>query len=502
MQENERLGQYLILGQVGKGGMATVYKAYHERLDRHVAVKVMHNAFTTDDGFIARFEREARIVGKLEHPNIVPIYDYADQNGTPYLVMRYIDGVTLKQKALKTGMTLKETLNVMSEVADALDYAHAQGVLHRDMKPSNILIDSDGKAYITDFGLARMAQLGESTISHDMMLGTPFYISPEQAQGVRDLTPSTDIYSLGIILYELVTGSVPFVADSTYAIIHGHIYQAPKPPSQLNPDLNDAIDRVFERALAKDPKDRYPTARAMLEDFRKAIEPELNAPLVQSSQANASERQGAPQAPSTPAPTPKIKGEKVYKVEAKLDLDRLNWSEVGQRLKQGVVSIADKIEHAVDGEVLKRMGLVEDDTERIRKRVEKRLKEREELIGHAVAYVTVNIMLWVGFLTMMRTVPFWMIFVTCVWGIGMFAHWREYYNKYGEGARKRDREIQAEVERELAMMSSEGRMKRKNELEPTSLNALLDDDRPAVRLTDEGEFTDSFVQETRKRRKR
>jgi serine/threonine-protein kinase len=502
MQENERLGQYLIVGQVGKGGMATVYKAYHERLDRHVAVKVMHNAFTTDDGFITRFEREARIVGKLEHPNIVPIYDYADQNGTPYLVMRYIDGVTLKQKALKTGLTLKETLSIMSEVADALDYAHAQGVLHRDMKPSNILIDRDGKAYITDFGLARMAQLGESTISHDMMLGTPFYISPEQAQGVRDLTPSTDIYSLGIILYELVTGSVPFVADSTYAIIHGHIYQAPKPPSQINPDLNDDIDRVFERALAKDPKDRYPTARAMLEDFRKAIEPELNAPLVQSSQAHEPERKPAPQAPSMPAPAPKVKGEKVYKVEAKLELDRLNWSQVGQRLKQGVVSIADKIESAVDGEVLKRMGLVEDDTERIRKRVEKRLKEREALIGHAVAYVTVNVMLWVGFLLMMRTFPFWMIFVTCGWGIGMFTHWREYYTKYGEGARRRDREIQAEVERELAMMSNEGRMKRKNDVSPTSLDALLDDERPAIRLTEEGEFTDSFVQETRKKRKK
>jgi serine/threonine-protein kinase len=160
----------------------------------------------------------------------------------------------------------------MTSLADSLTYAHEKDVLHRDIKPSNILIDDRDLPYITDFGLARIAQVGESTISHDMMLGTPFYISPEQAKGNKDLTPTTDIYSFGIILYELLVGTVPFTAETPYAIVHKHIYNQPTPPSHINKDLTSAIDDVILKALAKNPADRYQTAIELMLDFTTAME--------------------------------------------------------------------------------------------------------------------------------------------------------------------------------------------------------------------------------------
>ena len=238
LSAGDSIAGYEIVSQVGAGGMATVYKAYHERLDRHVAIKILHDTFARDDSFLERFEREARIVARLEHPHIVPIYDYADVDNQPYFVMKYIEGGTLKRRLIKQGITLDEIKGMMTLLADGLSYAHEKGVLHRDIKPSNILIDERDLPYISDFGLARIVQVGDSTISHDMMLGTPFYISPEQARGERELTPATDVYSFGIILYELLVGSVPFIADTPYAIVHEHIYTQPEPPSQLNPELS------------------------------------------------------------------------------------------------------------------------------------------------------------------------------------------------------------------------------------------------------------------------
>ena len=145
------------------------------------------------------------------------------------------------------------------------------GVLHRDIKPSNVMIDERDLPYLTDFGLARIAQVGDSTISHDMMLGTPFYISPEQAKGARDLTPATDVYAFGIVLYELLVGAVPFVAETPYAIVHEHIYTPPTPPSELNPELGAAVDAVLLRALAKQPEQRYQSASALMEEFKLAL---------------------------------------------------------------------------------------------------------------------------------------------------------------------------------------------------------------------------------------
>jgi serine/threonine protein kinase len=265
----KQIGPYEIIDQVGTGGMATVYKAYQPRLDRYVAVKVMHQMFLQDPNFRARFEREARIVGGLDHPNIVPIYDYAELKGQPYLVMKYIEGRTLKDYMREEPLNLEEIRYVMQSVCDALTYAHKSGVFHRDMKPSNIIIDSSGTPYLTDFGLARIAKQGESTLSVDTMLGTPHYISPEQAQG-GDIDARADVYSTGVILYELVAGRLPFTGDSPFAIIHKQIYAAPPPPSQLNPDIPPEIDTVLLTALAKTPAERYKTPNDLILAFEKA----------------------------------------------------------------------------------------------------------------------------------------------------------------------------------------------------------------------------------------
>src|ERR1700690_334744 len=212
----ENVGPYRITEQLGQGGMATVYKAYHAALDRYVALKALHPAFGEDPNFQAPFQREARLVAKLEHPHIVPIYDYAEDEGRPYLVMKYIEGDTLKARLMKGPLSSKEITNVVESVGSALAYAHKQGILHRDIKPSNVLIGTDGQMYLADFGLARIAQAAESTLSSDMIMGTPQYISPEQAMGEKNLDEGTDIYSFGVMLYEMVVGRVPFNADTPF----------------------------------------------------------------------------------------------------------------------------------------------------------------------------------------------------------------------------------------------------------------------------------------------
>ena len=271
LTEGQNVGPYRIVAQLGFGGMATVYKAYHARLDRYVAIKVMHQAFQEDETFLARFQREAQIVARLEHPHIVQVYDFAEHENQPYLVMKYVEGRTLKGLLTHNPPTLSETLRILTHIADALDYAHRAGVLHRDIKPSNIILASDGTPYITDFGLARMAQINESTLSADVLLGTPHYISPEQAMGSRELTSATDLYSLGVVVYELFTGRVPYTSDTPFAVIHSHIYSPLPKPSAINPEISPELEAVLSKALAKNPADRYPTARDMMNAVKEAI---------------------------------------------------------------------------------------------------------------------------------------------------------------------------------------------------------------------------------------
>jgi serine/threonine protein kinase/Tfp pilus assembly protein PilF len=268
----ENVGAYRIVEKLGQGGMATVYKAYHPALDRYVAIKVMHPAFMEDPNFLARFQREARIVAKLDHPHIIPIYDFAEHNGHPYLVMRFIEGETLKARIERGPLESQEIMRITRAVGEALTYAHGQGVLHRDIKPSNILLTPDGGVYLTDFGLARMAEAGESTLSRDMMLGTPQYISPEQAKGMRNLDARTDIYSLGVVLYELLVGRVPFTADTPYAIVHDHIFTPLPMPRELNPDLPKDLERTLLKALAKNPDDRFQSVDELVTALEASLE--------------------------------------------------------------------------------------------------------------------------------------------------------------------------------------------------------------------------------------
>jgi serine/threonine protein kinase len=269
--KGENVGAYRIIEQLGQGGMATVYKAYHPALDRYVAIKALHPAIMEDPSFQARFEREAKVVAKLEHPNIVPVYDFSEHAGQPYLVMKFIEGETLKARLAKGPLKKDEALRIVQAVGSALTYAHEHGYLHRDVKPSNILIAPEGEIYLADFGLARIAEAGASTLSGDMLMGTPQYISPEQAQGVKDLDEGTDIYSLGVVLYELVVGRVPFSADTPFSIIHDHIYTPLPLPRQVNPTVPEAVELVLLKALAKDREDRFASIEDMIEAFCAAV---------------------------------------------------------------------------------------------------------------------------------------------------------------------------------------------------------------------------------------
>jgi tRNA A-37 threonylcarbamoyl transferase component Bud32 len=266
----ENIGPYRIIEQLGQGGMATVFKAYHAALDRYVALKVLHPAFNEDKTFTARFQREARVVAKLEHPNIVPIYDYSEFETRPYLVMKFIEGDTLKARINLGPLSAGEIEQVVDSVGSALAYAHKQGILHRDIKPSNVLLSTEGVMYLADFGLARIAQAGESTMSSDSIMGTPQYISPEQAMGKKDLDAGTDIYSFGVMLYELVVGQVPFSADTPFSIIHDHIYTPLPLPMDINPKVPEPVQRVLLKTLAKDRLDRYASVDEMVRAFKDA----------------------------------------------------------------------------------------------------------------------------------------------------------------------------------------------------------------------------------------
>ncbi len=268
----ENVGPYRLVEKLGKGGMATVFKAYHPSLDRYVAIKALHPAFMEHPGFLDRFEREAKVVARLEHPNIVPIYDFSEHEDRPYLVLKYVRGETLKDRLEKSQLTYKESRHIFRVISSALAYAHKQGVLHRDVKPSNVLLDTAGGIYLADFGLARIAQTNQTTLSGQMMMGTPHYISPEQAKGLGDLDSGTDIYSLGVMTYELLVGEVPFQADTPFSVIHDHIYTPLPLPKDLNSDLNDEMQRALLKALAKKREDRFADIPEMMAGFLKAFD--------------------------------------------------------------------------------------------------------------------------------------------------------------------------------------------------------------------------------------
>jgi len=273
LQPGQMLGSYRIINQVGQGGMATVYKAYQASMDRNVAIKVLPSQLADSKEFIQRFKQEAHIIARLEHAHILPVFDYGESEGITYFVMRYLDAGTLKDK-MEDGkpLSLNEIDRFFTQLADALSYAHSLGVVHRDLKPSNALIDSQGDLFLTDFGIAKILENASTRLTQtDAILGTPAYISPEQAQAEK-VDQRSDIYSLGIILYEMVTGRVPYVADTPLAVILKHVTHPLPLPSSLKPDIPEAIERVILKALAKNPEDRFATVGDFLTAWKSSLD--------------------------------------------------------------------------------------------------------------------------------------------------------------------------------------------------------------------------------------
>ncbi len=258
--EGRTLGKYRLIEQLGRGGFASVYKAYHARLDRYVAVKVLHPHLVEGEDFLARFEREAKAVATLRHPNIVIVHDFDVEDNIYYMVMEFIDGQSLKEKLLELNannafMPITEIGQIMRCVTEALDYAHERGMLHRDIKPSNVILSKIGEAFLTDFGIARILSNTQFTAT-GALIGTPAYMSPEQGQGL-EVSQASDVYSLGVMLYEFLTGHVPFDADTPLAIIFKHISDPLPSIHTYRPDLPEDLERVVYKALAKDPEDRF-----------------------------------------------------------------------------------------------------------------------------------------------------------------------------------------------------------------------------------------------------
>jgi serine/threonine-protein kinase len=297
------LGGYAVQALIGSGGMASVYRGLDTQLQRPVAIKVLAPQTAATPGFTDRFRQEARLIANLRHPNIVQVYAFGEEHGLMYMVQELLPGPTLEQHltaAVYAGQPLAATeiVQIISQLAAALDEAHAAGIIHRDVKPANALWNASGSLVLTDFGIAK-ALVGATTKTQvGLVMGTPAYMAPEQGQGF-ELTPASDVYSLGVILYELLAGKVPFVAPTPLAVVLQHIQDAPPPIRVLRPDLPPAVEVVVLQALAKDPQQRFVSAGALATALQKAWSQPVASIYNMPTHVMA-----APVAPSRPAATP------------------------------------------------------------------------------------------------------------------------------------------------------------------------------------------------------
>lgn len=263
-------GRYVIENEIGAGGMAIVYKAHDNMLNRTVAVKVLRPEFKQDEEFIKRFDIEAKASAGLNHPNIVGVYDVGVHEGYHYIVMEYIDGITLKELISKNGrLPWRKALKYASQICSALSHAHARKVVHRDIKPHNIMVTQDGSVKVMDFGIARAASASTMTVG-TKVLGSAHYLSPEQARG-GFTDERSDIYSLGVCMYEMITGKVPFDADTTVAVAMQHLQRDPVPPSSIVEELPKSVEYIILRAMRKEQSQRYLSAGAMESDIMRTL---------------------------------------------------------------------------------------------------------------------------------------------------------------------------------------------------------------------------------------
>jgi serine/threonine-protein kinase len=264
--------RYLLSGLLGTGGMAEVFLAHDQILDRDLALKVLMEHYAKDERFVGRFRKEAQSAAALNHPNVVQIYDQGRaEDGRFYIAMEYVPGGSLEDLILRRGpLGPAEAARLASQVAEALHAAHIRGIVHRDIKPQNVLLDEAGDAKVADFGIA-LAASRTSTSGTNLLFGTPSYMSPEQAMGER-VGPESDLYSLGVVLYEMLTATVPFAAEGALATAMKHLTELPLSPRKRNPSIPEAMDALVMGLLSKDPEDRYPSAARLIEDLRRTRE--------------------------------------------------------------------------------------------------------------------------------------------------------------------------------------------------------------------------------------
>lgn len=302
-----KFGRYEIKSEVGRGGMATVYYAYDPNFEREVAIKVLPSEFLHDPQFRVRFDREAKTVALIEHPAIVPVYDFGEEDGQPYIVMRFMAGGSLADKLKKGALRVSQVIQMLSVLAPALDAAHAKGIIHRDLKPGNILFDQYDNPYISDFGIARLINNANATMTGSAILGTPAYMSPEQIQGDRILDGRSDIYALGVILFQMLTGVMPFNADTPAKMMMAHLLEPVPAIHTANTSLPPAMDAVVDLAMAKDPTQRFQTASEMATMLQAVASGKVIAPLVQTRVAGTPSTKRSPYAvpgPVVHTPTP------------------------------------------------------------------------------------------------------------------------------------------------------------------------------------------------------
>ncbi|MEE4638766.1 MAG: protein kinase, partial [Wenzhouxiangella sp.] len=292
------LGRFRVIGPLGRGGMAAVFRAEETTLGREVALKVLPAALMEQDGFLERFEREAQLIAQLEHPNIVPLYASGIDEGIPWMALRLVTDGTLQERLEAGNLEIETGLRLFAQVARALDHAHARGILHRDLKPQNVLLGGDGTAYLADFGIARMLTGNSALTGTGMMLGTPSYMAPEQARGGK-LGPGCDVYALAVMLYRWLCGTVPFDADTPMAVMMKHI-EAPVPPEPMD-GLSETVKAVLLTGLAKDPAQRWAGASAMMRALDDALRTDATR-VVAAPQRPALRQPLAAQDPLTAQP--------------------------------------------------------------------------------------------------------------------------------------------------------------------------------------------------------
>jgi serine/threonine protein kinase len=283
----KQFDEYRLEKLLGHGGMARVYRAVDTRLNRYTAIKVIDAPFRNDTEYAKRFEIEAQAIAQLDHPNIVTIYRYGEVDGLLYMAMQYIEGVNLEQLIfdLPKGefLPLDEILKILRQLCDALDYAHQRGVIHRDIKPSNIMIDNNERVFLTDFGLALLTEVG----TMGEIFGSPHYIAPEQAISSAGAVPQSDYYALGVTLYEMLTGRLPFDVENPMDLAMMHMSESPPPPRQFRPDLSPALEAIVLKLLAKEPAQRYPDGKSLVAAFEQAIQEKVGLPATRPSQSIA-----------------------------------------------------------------------------------------------------------------------------------------------------------------------------------------------------------------------